>query len=46
MMKCTHDIYPYTSGFALTWTRDADLVPANVDGRDLTDLYGWWLAAR
>lgn len=45
-MKCTHDIYPQTSGFALTWTRDADLVLVNVDGADLTDLYGWWLAAR
>jgi serine/threonine kinase PknH len=46
MMKCTHDIYPQTSGFALTWTKDADLVLANVDGADLTDLYGWWLSAR
>ena len=46
IMKCGHDFYPQTGGFIVTWTRDADLVLANVDGRDLTDLYGWWLAAR
>jgi hypothetical protein len=46
IMKCGHDFYPQTAGFIVTWTRDADLVLANVDGRDLTDLYGWWLAAR
>jgi serine/threonine-protein kinase len=46
MMTCGHDFYPQTSGFTVTWTRNADLVLANVDGRDLTDLYGWWLANR
>ncbi len=45
-MKCGHDVYPQTNGFIVTWTRDADLVLVNVDGGDLSDLYGWWLAAR
>jgi hypothetical protein len=46
MMKCAHNVYPASSGFVVTWTRDADLVVANAYGVDLAGLYSWWLAAR
>jgi hypothetical protein len=45
MMKCAHNVYPASSGFVVTWTRDADFVVANAFGVDLAALYGWWLGA-
>jgi hypothetical protein len=46
MVRCAHNVYPASSGFVVTWTRDADRVVANAYGVDLAALYGWWLAAR
>jgi hypothetical protein len=46
VMKCAHNVYPSSSGFVVTWTRDADHVVAHAFGFDLAALYGWWLAAR
>jgi hypothetical protein len=46
MMRCAHNVYPASSGFVVTWTRDADRVVANAYGVDLAALYGWWLGAR
>jgi serine/threonine kinase PknH len=45
MVKCGSP-YPHLGGVMLTWTRDADLLMANVNSSDLASLYAWWLAAR
>jgi hypothetical protein len=45
MMKCAHNVYPASSGFVVTWTKDADRVVANADGVDVAALYRWWLGA-